>query len=398
MSFFAAGHKERRRALRVGLFMALALGLAGGVVFLIGQQTRLFDKQVMYRAYFESVEGLSDESPVWLGGLEVGRVAGVSFSKVPGEKRLEVQLELSSRYAERIRADSVVRLASQGVLGDKALDITVGSLTAAAMPEGSVLPVVEGGDLAALMKSASQVMENTVAVSETLREAVQIYADPAMARDVAASVRSLRGLLEEVEKGEGVLHALIYDKQAGREVRSLLANASGAAARMDSAVGEVEMLLRQVRTGDGTAHALLYEKDGARALEELGNAAGELAKLIADARNNPKGAVGQLVYGDAGSMLSDLGSAAASLKEITSTVANGEGSLGGLIKDPTVYEDLKTVLGNVKRNRVLRALVRFSINNRQDLEQVGQPQKPPRSDESQQGTGGAGKEPQAPLK
>jgi phospholipid/cholesterol/gamma-HCH transport system substrate-binding protein len=398
MSFWASGNKDRRRVLRVGLFMALALGLAGSVVFLIGQQTRMFDRHVTYRAYFESVEGLSDESPVWLGGLEVGRVAGMGFSQVPGEKRLEVRFQVSSRYAERIRADSVVRLASQGMLGDKALDITVGALTAAAMPEGSVLPVVEGGDLASLMKSASQVMENTVAVSETLREAVQIYADPAMARDVAASMRSLRVLLEEVEKGEGVLHALIYDKQAGQDVRVLLANASGAAARMDAAVGEVEGLLRQVRTGDGTAHELLYGKDGARALTELGNAAGELARLMADARSNPNSAVGQLVYGDAGSMLSDLGSAAASLKEITSTVAKGEGTVGGLIKDPTVYEDLRTVLGNVKRNRVLRALVRFSINNRENLEQVGQPRKAPRADESQQGIGGAGKEPEAPLK
>ncbi|NTX52887.1 MCE family protein, partial [Myxococcus sp. CA039A] len=51
------------------------------------------------------------------------------------------------------------------------------------------------------------------------------------------------------------------------------------------------------------------------------------------------------------------------------------GTLGGLISDPTVYEDLREVLGNVKRNRILRALVRFSLDNRKDLEQMGKVQR-----------------------
>ena len=53
---------------------------------------------------------------------------------------------------------------------------------------------------------------------------------------------------------------------------------------------------------------------------------------------------------------------------------SGEGTLGAVINDPTVYEDLKEVLGNVKRNRVLRELVRYSISNNENLDAVGKPQ------------------------
>ncbi len=172
-----------------------------------------------------------------------------------------------------------------------------------------------------------------------------------------------------------MLHALIYDKAAGREVRTLMANASQAAARVDGAVGHLEALLREVRTGDGTAHALIYGEEGATAVRELGEAAGQLAGLIEDAKKSPNGAVHQLVYGDASGMFADLGSAAENLKTITATVAKGDGTVGGLISDPTVYEDLREVLGNVRRNRILRALVRFSLNNREDLEKMGEPQK-----------------------
>jgi phospholipid/cholesterol/gamma-HCH transport system substrate-binding protein len=40
-----------------------------------------------------------------------------------------------------------------------------------------------------------------------------------------------------------------------------------------------------------------------------------------------------------------------------------------LLVDPSVYEDLKVVLGNVERNKALRALVRYSI--RRDGAQPG---------------------------
>jgi len=130
--------------------------------------------------------------------------------------------------------------------------------------------------------------------------------------------------------------------------------------------------------------------EGAKALAELGSAAGQLAGLLQDAKDNPNGAVHQLFYGDAGTMFADLGSAAADIKQITGMVARGEGSLGGLIKDPTVYEDLRLVVGNVRRNKVLRALVRFAINNNaQAEEQVAQPIVVP-PEKAQRGIGGAG--------
>ncbi|HSP81136.1 MAG TPA: MCE family protein, partial [Myxococcaceae bacterium] len=236
MSLFTATSREQRFAIRVGLLMALALALAGIIVFLIGRETQLFERQVVYRTYFENVEGLSEESPVWLSGLEVGRVEAVSFPSVPGERRLEVRLRMSAEHAARVREDSMARLASRGVLGDKAVDISIGSLDEPPIPPGGRIPSLEGGDLTSLLRGASRVMEDTVAVSRTLREAVKLYADPRLAEDVTASMRSLRVLLGEVQDGDGVLHALIYDEEAGRQVRVLLAHASRAALRVDQAL------------------------------------------------------------------------------------------------------------------------------------------------------------------
>ncbi|RKH37814.1 MlaD family protein [Corallococcus sicarius] len=377
MSLFTTTSKEKRLAVRAGVFVAVGLAVAGVVVFFIGRESNLFQRQVVFRAYFNSVDGLSDQSPVWIGGLKVGRVNGVTFSPDLKDSRLEVQFQVASAYSDRVRADSVAKLTSMGVLGDKAVDISLGSADQPAVPPGGVVKSSSGGDLSKLMSSASQVMENSVAISESLKDAVKVYANPELSRDLAKSVASLRAIMEEVEKGDGALHALIYDKRTGQEVNTLLANASGAAKRMDGALGHVEAILGEVRRGDGTAHALIYGQDGAVALQQLGEAAGQLAGLIEDAKKSPNGAVHQLVYGDAKGMFADLGSAAADIKQITATVAKGDGTLGALVSDPTVYDDLREVLGNVKRNRILRALVRFSVSNHESLDQVGKPQTAP---------------------
>jgi phospholipid/cholesterol/gamma-HCH transport system substrate-binding protein len=48
----------------------------------------------------------------------------------------------------------------------------------------------------------------------------------------------------------------------------------------------------------------------------------------------------------------------ANLREITAKVNEGEGTVGALIADPTVYERLVTILDGASRSRLLRGLLR----------------------------------------
>ena len=49
------------------------------------------------------------------------------------------------------------------------------------------------------------------------------------------------------------------------------------------------------------------------------------------------------------------------LRQIVANMKAGKGTIGALLVDPSIYEDIKSVVGNVERNQVLRALVRYSI-------------------------------------
>jgi phospholipid/cholesterol/gamma-HCH transport system substrate-binding protein len=366
--------RERRVAVRAGLFVAIGLAIAGVVIFLLGKERNLFEKQITYTGAFENVEGLALDAPVRLGGLQVGHVTNINFETDLGDKRIVVTMEVKARYKERVRRDSVARIASRGVLGDKAIDISLGSPEAEMLKPGEEIATGSSGDISSLLKAGGEIVDNAVAITRDLRGAVAAYTDPELRKDVSGLIKSARNVVGAVETGRGALHYVIYDKQSTEDVHGLLATASEMAAKLDKTVGEAEAILAEVRTGNGTAHAIIYDQRLANSLTELGKAADAVASLVQDAKSSPNGAVHQLVYGDARGMLNDLGQAAADIKSITAKVKAGEGSLGGIINDPTVYEDLKEVLGNVKRNRVLRELVRYSISNNENLEAFGKPQ------------------------
>ncbi len=377
MATQSPAERDKRIVIRAGLFVGLGLLLAGLVIFLIGKERNLFDKQVLYFGAFENVDGLVLDAPVRLGGLQVGRVTKISFAPDLGDKRIMVTMEVATQFRDRIRRDSVARVTGRGVLGDKAVDISLGSPEAEPIPGAGEITTGTSGDISSLLKATGEIIDNAVGITRDLKSGVAAYTAPEVRNDVAVLVKSARNIIEEIEGGKGVLHTLVYDKRASDEVRILLASASASAAKLDSAIGQAEQILKDIRTGDGTAHALIYDQKIAKAINSLGDAANEVSTLIHDAKTTKDGAVYQLVYGDAKSMLGDLGVAAKDIRDITTKIKAGEGSLGGVINDPTVYEDLKEVLGNVKRNRVLRELVRLSISNGENLEKAGKPAAPP---------------------
>jgi phospholipid/cholesterol/gamma-HCH transport system substrate-binding protein len=55
---------------------------------------------------------------------------------------------------------------------------------------------------------------------------------------------------------------------------------------------------------------------------------------------------------------------------ITGDVRAGRGTVGALLRDPSVYEDIKRLVGDLRRNEILRSLVRYSIRRDERVEPV----------------------------
>ncbi|HEY5147752.1 MAG TPA: MlaD family protein [Polyangiaceae bacterium] len=344
------------RQLKVGLFVLFGLALTMLAIFIIGSSRRLWEPRVAYRTAFQDVAGLKPGAPVRMGGLDIGEVKAVGHDVDTQDSRIFVDLSVVKKEAGRIRTDTIARVAGKGLLGDKMVELTVGSPTLERVPEGGLLQSEEPSDVFA---AANRVAAAAVKAVDKIEPLAESLGDPRFAEDIRGSAADVHSMLDAIVHGDGAMHRLFYDPAEGQQISEALAHLNQTSARLDATLADVQALTSQVREGPGIAHALVYDGDMSK------NASGTLDELHQDLRavREGNGLAHALLYGDDPSqhVMSNLNAMSDDLRAIVGNLKQGKGTLGALLVDPTVYEDIKSAVGNVERNEVLRALVRYSI-------------------------------------
>jgi phospholipid/cholesterol/gamma-HCH transport system substrate-binding protein len=168
--------------------------------------------------------------------------------------------------------------------------------------------------------------------------------------------------------GQGAVRRLITDPETGNDLAAALDAVRATSQELAQTARSVRTVAQEVQTGDGSAHRLIYGPELADAVGHFGDASGEVATLLHDVRTGD-GTVHDIVYGDAGrEMVANLTRATEDLAHIVSEVRAGHGTIGGLLMDPSIYEDVKRLVGDLQRNEILRALVRYSIRRDDERE------------------------------
>lgn len=339
---------------RVGVFVLIGLMVVGALIFVIGDSRRLFERHVDYKIVFEQIQGLGRGSPVRMGGLDVGSVAEVQYAEDPTDDHIYVTVSIAKSESVRIRNDSVASIASKGLLGDKMVVISTGNQGAGVLPPGSTIKSEEANDLENMVAQLKNLGTKAETVMVNLEKTTSTLADEQFREDVRGSMAALRKLLEGVSEGKGYVNRLLTDPEEADRLSKTIANIEKLSADLDQVVTGVNAAVARVNQGPGLAHEVIYGEEGSKAVASLGVAADETAALLHEIREQGGGE-------NLGKILADLQGASQDLKALTADLRAGKGTLGALLTDPSVYEDVKVLLGNVQRNEALRALVRYSI-------------------------------------
>ena len=295
--------------LRVGLFVSAGLVLTMIVIFMIGTESRLFGRYYTLFANFEGISGLRTGAPVQLAGLKVGYVDDIHFPEDMKERRITVELQIHKVYQKHIRQDSVASIETEGLLGDKFVYLSMGSEVQPVIPDRGVVPSKETTSIFALADKAGEVMDDIGEASAALRD----------------MLTSIKG-----KKGEGDLRA---------------------------AISSVRRTLEQIEKGKGLAHALIFDPKGEEAIDHLADTLKSVSGIVAGAEEESKGELGGLIV--------NLRHASADLRTILGRVRRGEGTIGRFINDPSLYEDLRSLVGRANRSKLMRAVIRSTIRERE---------------------------------
>ncbi len=355
------------RELKVGLLTLVALVVLAAGAFLVGERRNMFSRTNTYTVRFENVAGLSPGNPVQLNGVTVGRVEEVVLPESVGEAMLTVWISVDRRYESRVRSDSEARIKTLGLLGDKYVEISSGSSGSPAVPSGGEIPTAPATDVDRLIASGEDLVENVVAIAVSMRTILanmeegkgilgELLTDDegvsSAKASVVASIESLRRILDRVERGEGSLGALLQDD-------TLLE-------RLNSSLARVDGVLTKVESGEGVLPALLDDPGTRERMESL------LAKFDATA-DNLNGFAADLAQGDGllarltqdeeygRQVTEDLKQLIENLNKLSGKLESGEGTLGKIINDPTIYDAVDELVIGINESK----LIRWAIRNRQ---------------------------------
>jgi phospholipid/cholesterol/gamma-HCH transport system substrate-binding protein len=360
------------REFKVGAFTLAGLSVVGFVVFMIGEERKLFETKLNYRAQFEEVQGLRRGSPVRMGGVDIGAVTEVAYGNAVDDKKIHVKMDIVKDESRRIRQDSVATIEGKGLLGDKMIVITVGNQKLPQIPPGGEVPSHEGDDIGQLMGKLGVITGQVEKVVGNLEKTTNSLADEKLQGNLKSSVESMNGILKSVDAGDGYVGKLIKSPEESQRLSQVMQNLENATAQLNKTTSSINSILARVENGPGLAHEVLYGEDSSKAVSQFGGAADELRLTLKGIRDGNGVAHGLLFGGnndDSAQVMNNLNQMSGDLKQIVADMKSGKGTLGALLVDPSVYEDLKVVLGNVERNKALRALVRYSI--RRDGTQPG---------------------------
>ena len=351
----------RAQNLRVGLFLVAGLLLAALAIFAVGEKSGLFEGKTTIYVHFADINGLVEGASVRLAGLDVGTVSQIEFSERLDQRKARIALSIKSRYMKRIRRDSSAFIDSKGLLGDKIINITLGSATSPELPDSGTLTTRASLSMELLATNLEDAIASVTQVTKTTDTAIKELVTAQVRQDVGRIVASTANIIEHVERGDGLAHRVLYDPEYGQQVDAILADTRTTLAKLDSAVMRIDRTIAAVEHGDGMLHELLYGEGGKATMAELRDAATELAVLVREVREGDGLLHGLIFEPKNAQALAELNQAATRMNRIIGEIDKGHGTLGGLVVDPTVYEDLKGVLGNVERNVLLKALIRWTV-------------------------------------
>ena len=368
---------------RIGAFILSGLLVFFAIIYLLGAQARYFERKYDLVAEFTEVGGLIDGATVRLAGVQIGRVTAVVLPEQP-EGKVRVTLTIARRYAERIRRDSEAHIATQGLLGDKIVEISLGSTAAPALQPGETVASREPFEMQQMFKAGVETMQ-------TVKE---------LAASLKGTAARVDRIAKEVETGKGLVHALVYDEpESLNRLNAILARTQQILARAeqsDSAVGvllspesgksarallaAMDALGRGAEKADGRdtlLTALLYDPQYKGLVDDLQSIAHNF-RDVSERVAQGQGLLGQLTRdgsdgtaGALGDATADFRVAMANLRQVTDRLRAGEGTMGGLLEDPTVYENLVQFLEGARRSFLLRTLSRSTIDSGRAAESSG---------------------------
>ena len=231
---------NKSKYIKLGIFIVAGLALFVIALFYIGSKENLFTKTFNVYSIFPNVSGLTQGNSVQFAGINVGTIQ--SIESIATDK-VKVNMNIVSNVKKFIKKDSEASINSDGLVGNKVLAITSGSVNSPSIEDGdsvhSITPV-----------SIGDIVKN---LNESTKGAEQISKD-------------LAEIVSKVNNGEGTLGKLINNSDVFNSLDSLMNSFSGSSANINKILAQasttIELVTNDIRKLQGSIDTITRNVSG----------------------------------------------------------------------------------------------------------------------------------------
>jgi phospholipid/cholesterol/gamma-HCH transport system substrate-binding protein len=297
---------------KLGMFFALAIIITLVILESLGGFA-FFKRGKHLHAQFRNVQDLRIGDPVKMAGVTIGKVASIALTDTMAEVTMNVNRDAA------VKIDSKASIGFTGLMGSYFVTIDFGTATGPLAENDAVLQTVEKPDLSALMARLDSVATGIENLTKSFSgEKIDSLLGPLTdfvknnQANLSASIGNLRKVSDEIAQGKGTVGRLIHEDTLYVSTLNTINNVQ--------------------KNMENTAGDLRKTTEDARGL--MAN-----ANKVIDSVNSGQGTIGKLLKDD--TLYRASTGSMTNLHQILQKINQGQGSVGKLVNDDSLIKDLK---------------------------------------------------------
>ncbi len=250
---------DQRTLLISGAFVSLLILLTFTMVFFLNKENPIFSQKVNIYIEVANAQNVKIGAAVQFKGIKIGTISDIEIYDL---NTIRIHLGILRDYHQWIKMDSYAAIKTQGVLGDKFIEILGGSFDAKVINENEklefndkstldqiitksedvmvlagkiltkvdlLLEKIEGQKIDRIFSHIEKITLDTSRMTSQIQEA-GIKESMLQFKEASMSIKKssehFENVTNRIEKGPGTLHSLIYDQSLHEDLRILLGGAN----------------------------------------------------------------------------------------------------------------------------------------------------------------------------
>lgn len=223
----------RKHNIRLGFFVAIGVLFFILGIYYIGSQINIFSKSFQISGIFTDISGLKVGNNARFSGINIGTVSKV---QIINDSLVRVDLSIQENVRQFIRKDSKMEIGSEGLMGNKIVNIYTGSITVNIVEEGDILGTIEVVQIDKILKQLHSSSTNTAIITQNVAEITdkinrgegalgKLFADTSFSNNLsrigentAALTHNFADITDKISKEKGTIGMLLSDTVLANEL------------------------------------------------------------------------------------------------------------------------------------------------------------------------------------